>query len=398
MAKLILVLNCGSSSIKYQLIDPDKESVLAKGLVERIGDASDGIVTHETGGKEWTITPKLANHTAALKAVFQMFTDHGPSLDDVVAVAHRAVHGGDRFAAPVVIDDDVLQALEELVPLAPLHNPAGIEGIKAAKALLGDVPQVAIFDTAFFVNLPEDAYTYAINRDLAKKHSIRKYGFHGTSHQYVSQQVPAVVGKPLAELNQIVCHLGNGASISAIQGGNPIDTSMGLTPLAGLVMGTRSGDIDPGLFAYLARAEGWDSVRTDKELNKNSGMLGLTGKTDMRDVQADFEKGDADTISGMAVYAHRLAFYIGGYAALLGRLDTITFTAGIGENSSFSRKQICDRLGGLGVVLDEAKNLERISEPHLISAPESKVKVLVVRTNEELAMAKQTEALLAHQK
>ncbi|MDK9646820.1 acetate kinase [Propionibacterium freudenreichii] len=395
MAKPILVLNCGSSSIKYQLIDPDEETVLAKGLVERIGDAANGIVTHETDGQEWTITPQLHNHTVALQAVFKMFDDHGPGLKNVTAVAHRAVHGGDRFAAPVVIDDEVIATMQELVPLAPLHNPAVIEGIRAAQSLLGNVPHVAIFDTAFFTQLPEEAYTYAINRDLAKRNAIRKYGFHGTSHQYVSQQVPAVVGTDLGELNQIVCHLGNGASISAIKGGKPIDTSMGLTPLAGLVMGTRSGDIDPGVFAYAARSEGWSTERIDSELNKNSGMLGLTGDTDMRDVEAAFEKGDEAAVTGMNVYIHRLVFYIGGYAALLGRLDTLTFTAGVGENSSFVRKMVCDRLAGLGVVLDEAKNEARDKAPHLISAPESKVKVLVVRTNEELAMAKQTEHLLA---
>ncbi len=395
MASEILVLNCGSSSIKYQLIDPDAETVLAKGLVERIGDNAAGIVTHEMGDDEWSVNPVLHNHTDALQAVFQMFDDHGPALSGVSAVAHRAVHGGDRFAAPVVINDEVLKTLTELVPLAPLHNPAVIEGIHAAQALLGKVPHVAIFDTAFFVQLPAEAYTYAINRDLAKRNAIRKYGFHGTSHQYVSQQVPAVVGQDLGELNQIVCHLGNGASISAIKGGKPIETSMGLTPLAGLVMGTRSGDIDPGIFAYAARTEGWSTDRIDTELNKNSGMLGLTGDTDMRDVEAHFEAGDEAAINGMNVYIHRLVFYIGGYAALLGGLDTLTFTAGVGENSAFVRKMVCDRLAGLGVVLDEAKNEERNKAPHVISAAESKVKVLVVRTNEELAMAKQAEALLA---
>jgi acetate kinase len=395
MAKPILVLNCGSSSLKYQLIDPESEAVLAKGLVERIGDANDGIVTHEVGDEEFSVTPKLPDHTVALEVVFTMFSDHGPSLDDVAAVAHRTVHGGDRFAAPTVIDDEVLATLEELVPLAPLHNPAGIKGVRAALELLPNVPHVGIFDTAFFVNLPDEAYTYAINRELAKKHSIRKYGFHGTSHQYIAGLVPGVLGADAGSLRQIVCHLGNGASISAVKGGRAIETSMGLTPLAGLVMGTRSGDIDPGIFAYLHRAEGWDVDRIDAELNKNSGMLGMSGVTDMRDAEAQFEAGDADTINAMNVYAHRLAFYIGGYAALLGGLDAITFTAGIGENSSFVRKLVCDKLAGLGVVLDEKLNSERDKAPHLISAPDSAVKVLVIGTNEELAMAQQAASLLA---
>lgn len=395
MTEPILVLNCGSSSLKYQLIDPDSEAVLAKGLVERIGDASDGIVTHEVGDDEFTVTPRLPDHTVALKAVFTMFADHGPSLDDVAAVAHRTVHGGDRFAAPTVIDDEVLDTLEELVPLAPLHNPAGIKGIRAARTLLPDVPHVGIFDTAFFVNLPAEAHTYAIDRGLAARHAIRKYGFHGTSHQYVAGLVPGVLGADPAELRQIVCHLGNGASISAVKGGRAVETSMGLTPLAGLVMGTRSGDIDPGVFAYLHRAEGWDVDRIDTELNKNSGMLGMSGVTDMRDVEAQFEAGDADTITAMNVYTHRLAFYIGGYANLLGGVDAITFTAGIGENSAFTRREICAKLAGIGVVLDEELNGRRDKAPHLISAPESRVGVLVVRTNEELAMAQQSAGLLA---
>lgn len=395
MAKPILVLNCGSSSLKYQLIDPASEAVLAKGLVERIGDTGDGVVTHELGDDEFTVTPRLPDHTKALEVVFQMFTEHGPSLEDVAAVAHRTVHGGDRFAAPTVITDEVLETLEELVPLAPLHNPAGIKGIRAARALLPEVPHVGIFDTAFFATLPDEAYTYAIDRELAARHSIRKYGFHGTSHQYVSGLVPGVLGADAAELRQIVCHLGNGASISAVKGGRAVETSMGLTPLAGLVMGTRSGDVDPGVFAYLHRTEGWDVDRIDAELNKHSGMLGLSGVTDMRDVQAQFEAGDADTIRALNVYTHRLAFYIGGYANLLGGVDAITFTAGIGENSSFVRAQICQKLAGIGVVLDEKLNEERIKTPHLISAPDSKVAVLVVATNEELAMAQQAASLLA---
>ncbi|SER74198.1 acetate kinase [Propionibacterium cyclohexanicum] len=395
MPKHILVLNCGSSSIKYQLIDPDSEEVLAKGLGERIGGATDGIVTHEVGDQKWSVTPRLPDHTTALAVVFHMFGQHGPSLKGVAAVAHRTVHGGDRFSSPTVITDDVVHTMQELIPLAPLHNPAGIEGIRAARSLLPDVPHVGIFDTAFFVNLPKAAHSYAVNKELAERNKIRKYGFHGTSHQYVSGIVPIALGADPATLRQIVCHLGNGASVSAIKGGQPIETSMGLTPLAGLVMGTRSGDIDPGIFAYLGRAEGWNIHRIDTELNLKSGMVGMAGVSDMRDVEARFEAGDPDAIDAMDVYTHRLGFYIGGYANLLGGVEAITFTAGVGENSAFARREICKKLAGIGVVLDEERNMIRDRSPHLISAPESAVKVLVVCTNEELAMAQQTAALLS---
>lgn len=395
MPKHILVLNCGSSSIKYQLIDPDSEEVLAKGLGERIGGTSDGIVTHEVGDETWSVTPRLPDHTTALAVVFHMFGQHGPELRGVAAVAHRTVHGGDRFSAPTLITDDVVHTMQELIPLAPLHNPAGIEGIRAARSLLPDVPHVGIFDTAFFVNLPKAAHSYAVNKQLAERNKIRKYGFHGTSHQYVSGIVPLALGVDPKKLRQIVCHLGNGASVTAIDGGQPIETSMGLTPLAGLVMGTRSGDIDPGIFAYLGRTEGWNIHRIDTELNLNSGMVGMAGVSDMRDVEAHFKAGDQDAIDAMDIYAHRLGFYIGGYANLLGGVDAITFTAGVGENSAFARREICKKLAGIGVVLDEERNQIRDRAPHLISSDESKVKVLVVCTNEELAMAQQTAKLLS---
>ncbi|GAA2180446.1 acetate kinase [Brooklawnia cerclae] len=396
MPKPILVLNCGSSSIKYQMIDTEGEELLAKGLVQKIGDTKPGTIDHEvlTGEPgEYHIDQQLPDHETALAGVFQMFRDHGPNLDATIAVAHRTVHGGDRFAAPTLITDEVVDTLIELSPLAPLHNPPGIAGIKAARKLLGNVPHIGIFDTAFFVNLPADAYTYALDTELASKTRLRKYGFHGTSHQFVSQEVAKFLGRD--DLKQIVCHLGNGASISAVDSGHAIDTSMGLTPLAGLVMGTRSGDIDPGVMGYLHRELGMDVDAVDAELNKRSGLLGLTGHTDMRDVRAAIDAGDERARLGMDVYTHRLAFYIGGYATLLGGLDAITFTAGVGENAAEVRSEVCARLGIFGVELDEEANKVRSKQARLVSTPGSKVAVLVVPTNEELAMARQSVELLA---
>lgn len=395
MTKPILVLNCGSSSIKYQLIDVESEQVLASGLADRVADPSPGLVRHTIGEETFTVERLLPDHATALTAVFDMFHSHGPRLEDVRAVAHRAVHGGDRFSAPTLITDEVLDALRDLVPLAPLHNPAGIAGIEAARRLLPNLPQVAIFDTAFFADLPAEAYTYAIDTDLASRNRIRRYGFHGTSHEYVAGVVPRLLGADPAGLKQIVCHLGNGASISAIDGGRPIDTSMGLTPLQGLVMGTRSGDVDPGMFAYLQRQEGWDAERLDAELNQHSGMLGLAGRTDMRDVEAAVLAGEPRAVLAGQVYLHRLVFYIGGYDALLGGADAITFTAGVGENSDWVRREVCTRLTGLGVVLDEDANRRRSKQPRIISTPDSRIAVLVVPTNEELAMARQAAQLLS---
>ena len=395
MSSLILVLNCGSSSIKYQMIDTDSEEVLARGLVQRIATGTPGTIDHEvlvgTPG-EFHVEEPLPDHEVALAGVFKMFRDHGPDLDATVAVAHRTVHGGDKFALPTLIDDEVIDTLRELSPLAPLHNPPGVAGIQAARKLLSEVPHYAIFDTAFFVSLPAEAYTYAMDVDLAARTRIRKYGFHGTSHYYVSGQTAELLGRD--DLKQIVCHLGNGASISAVDSGHPIETSMGLTPLAGLVMGTRTGDIDPGIIGYLHRELGMTAAEIDNELNKRSGMLGLTGHTDMRDVDAAIAAGDARARLGLDVYVHRLAFYIGGYAALLGGLDAITFTAGVGENSAEVRREVCARLAVFGVELDQDANAKRSKEPRVISTPDSKVTVLVVPTNEELAMARQAVEML----
>ncbi len=396
MSKPILVLNCGSSSIKYQMIDAENEELLAKGLVQRIATGTVGTIDHEVLADEqgeFHVDQELPDHETALGTVFQLFRDHGPDLTATFAVAHRTVHGGDRFAAPTRIDNQVVKTLRELSPLAPLHNPPAIAGIQAARKLLPDVPHIAIFDTAFFVNLPAEAYTYAMDIGTAGRTKIRKYGFHGTSHQYVSQQVSKLVGR--GDLKQIVCHLGNGASISAIDSGRPIETSMGLTPLPGLVMGTRTGDIDAGIVGYLHRELGWTVSEIDNELNKRSGMLGLTGHTDMRDVESAIDVGDPRARLGMDIYVHRLVFYIGGYAALLGHLDTITFTAGVGENSPEVRSEVCARLKVFGVELDEEANKVRSKQPRTISTPDSKVQVLVVPTNEELAMARQSVELLS---
>ncbi|MGV8907402.1 MAG: acetate/propionate family kinase [Propionicimonas sp.] len=394
MSTPILLLNCGSSSIKYQVIDADSESVIATGIIQRIGDES-GTLDHKVDGETFHVDRGFPNHARALSHLIQMFDAHGPSLATIKAVGHRTVHGGETFRSTVVIDDGVLERLRELSPLAPLHNPPGIAGIEAARAALPDVPHVAIFDTAFFATLPPEAYTYAIDTEIAKAHGIRKYGFHGTSHSYVSRKVAEILGKDYSELNQIVCHLGNGASISAIRGGVAVDTSMGLTPLAGLVMGTRSGDVDPGLHAFLGRMLDLDLAGVDSLLNKKSGMLGLCGATDFRDIGELIESGDEGAKLAMDVYVHRLVSYIGSYLAVLGRVDVLTFTAGVGENDALVRARVLERLEPLGFHLDADANDVRSKDPRVISRPGSPVTVMVVPTNEELAMARETKAAIA---
>ncbi len=391
MSTPILLLNAGSSSIKYQVIDADDETVVATGLIQRIGDES-GTIDHTVGGQTFHQERGFPNHGRALKVMVQLFEENGPKLADVVAVGHRTVHGGAAFRETTLVTDEMLNHLRELSPLAPLHNPPAIAGIEAARAALPDVPHVAIFDTAFFSSLPIESYTYAVAKDVAEQHGIRRYGFHGTSHSYVSKKVAEVLGRPYEELNQIVCHLGNGASISAIRGGVAVDTSMGLTPLEGLVMGTRSGDVDPGLHAYLARQVGMSIDDIDTLLNKKSGMLGLCGVTDFRDINDLIAEGNADAKLALDVYVHRLLHYIGAYLAVLGSLDAITFTAGVGENNPGLRKAIIDRLAGFGFSLDDEANAVRSKEPRIVSTSDSKVAVLVVPTNEELAMARETKA------
>ncbi|MDR2620915.1 MAG: acetate kinase [Propionibacteriaceae bacterium] len=386
----ILVLNCGSSSIKYQLIEVDTETVLAKGQAQRIG-LELGEVEHEVGGESYLIEKPLPDHVVALHEIVSLFNEHGPDLGTVVAVAHRTVHGGKQFSAPTLIDDAVIAALVELSPLAPLHNPAGIDGIRAARAVLPDVPHVAIFDTAFFAPLPPEAYTYAISPELAERLSIRKYGFHGTSHYYVSHKVSEMMGRPV---KQVVAHIGNGCSISAVDGGVPIETTLGLTPNQGLVMGTRSGDVDPGLHKYLVSQTGMSIDEVDAMLNKNSGMLALAGSSDMRDVAAKIQAGDTQAKLAFDVYVHRLVHYIGAYITLLGGCDVLTFTAGVGENDFRVRASVVERLGVFGAKLDRAANESKERGARIISAPDSALTVLVVPTNEELAMARQTAELI----
>lgn len=394
MSQRILLLNCGSSSIKYQLLDPEVGVPEAVGLVERVG-LEVGTITHEVGGEEFKEARRFADHTEGVAAVVKMFSDHGPSIDDVIAVGHRTVHGGSTFVESVKIDSTVIDKLVELSDLAPLHNPPGIAGISAAMAILPDVPHVAIFDTAFFSTLPPEAYTYAINHDTAKHLGVRKYGFHGTSHSYVSKKAAEFLGRPLEDLKTIVCHLGNGASISAVDGGVAVDTSMGLTPLQGLVMGTRSGDVDPGLHKYLMRS-GMSIDEVDTLLNKKSGMEGMCGYSDMRDVKDAIDAGDALAKLALDVYVHRLISYIGSYIAVLGGLDALVFTAGVGENADHIRSMVVERLAYFGLRLDGDANAVRSKEPREISTPESSVRVLVVPTNEELAMAQETVAVLAY--
>ena len=388
MSKPILLLNCGSSSIKYQVIDTDDEAVLATGLIERIGEEL-SVISHTVDDVKHTTEEGYPNHTAALAAMVGMFATHGPSLTDVVAVGHRTVHGGDKLTHSTLIDDAVIDTLVELSPLAPLHNPPGIAGIRGARLALPGVPHVAVFDTAFFSTLPPEAYTYAIPTGIAEEFGVRRYGFHGTSHNYVSHRAAEVLGRPYAEVTQIVCHLGNGASISAIKNGVAVDTSMGLTPLEGLVMGTRSGDVDPGLIFYLHREAGFSVDAIDNLLNKKSGMIGLAGASDFRDISAKIAAGDQRAKIALDVYIHRLLHYIGAYMAVLGGVDAISFTAGVGENDATVRAMVCERLAGLGVHLDAERNAVRSKEARFISTDDSPIAVLVVPTNEELQMARE---------
>lgn len=393
MTTPILLLNAGSSSIKYQVIDADGEQVLATGLIERIGQDS-GRLTHAVGGEEFVATDEYSNHTLALTAMVAMFNEHGPSLDDVKAVGHRTVHGGDRLTESVLIDEAVIATLTELSPLAPLHNPPGIAGIRGAQKALPDVPHVAVFDTAFFSSLPPESYTYAIAADVAEQYSIRRYGFHGTSHNYVSHKAAEFLGRPYEKTTQIVCHLGNGASISAIKNGVAIDTSMGLTPLEGLVMGTRSGDVDPGLIAYLHRQAGMSTDAIDALLNKSSGLLGLAGMSDMRDLVAAKDAGNERAKLAWEVYIRRIVGYIGRYFVLLDGIDALSFTAGVGENAWQVREAVVAGVRALGVELDAEANGVRSKEVRAVSTPDSRFAVLVVPTNEELQMAREVKAVV----
>ena len=371
--RTVLVLNCGSSSLKYAVVEPDSGRQLADGIVERIGD---------DGG--------VADHEAALRAAFDILAEAGHGLDGLglVAVGHRVVHGGPDLYLPTVVDDALIETLKTLSPLAPLHNPPAILGIEVARRLLPDLPHVAVFDTAFFHDLPPAAATYAIDRELAERWHIRRYGFHGTSHQYVSEQAAEFLQAPLDSLNQIVLHLGNGASASAIAGGRPLDTSMGLTPMEGLVMGTRSGDVDPGVITYLSRTAGMSLEDIETMLNRRSGVLGLGGEIDFRVLHERIESGDAAARLAYDVYIHRLRKYIGAYLALLGNTDVITFTAGVGENDAAVRRDALSGMAMLGIELDEHLNDSPARGPRRITADMSPTTVLVIPTDEELAIAR----------
>lgn len=390
----VLVVNSGSSSIKYQLIDLAAEQRLATGLLQRIGH-QDGQVRHESpAGRHEAVEP-IADHEAGIARVLDLFREHGPDLTEVgvVAVGHRVVQGGDRFREPVVVDDGVEQAIGELSALAPLHNGPNLASIRAARRAFPDLPHVAVFDTAFHHTLPPAAYTYAIDREVARRHHVRRYGFHGTSHDYVSREAARVLGRDRAEVNVIVLHLGNGASATAVRGGRSVETSMGLTPLEGLVMGTRSGDIDPAVLFHLVREAGMGVDDLDDLLNRRSGLLGMTGHQDMRDVQAAARAGDADAVLALEVYYHRIRHYVGAYYAHLGRVDAIAFTAGVGENSPETRAGALAGLERLGIVVDPERNAVDSQEARVISPAGAEVAVLVVPTDEELEIARQTAAV-----
>ena len=370
----IFVVNSGSSSIKYQLIDVETEVVALSGLIERIGEPGSSVADHEAGMR-------------------QVLATVGPTRQ-IVAVGHRVVHGGSVFDRATLVTAEVEARIDELAALAPLHNPANLQGIRAAKKALPDVPQVAVFDTAFHQTLPPAAYTYAIDAELADKHHVRRYGFHGTSHKYVSEQAALFLDRPLAELKTIVLHLGNWASVAAIDGGVSVETSMGMTPLEGLVMGTRSGDIDAAVLIHLHRHAGLDFDDLDTLLNRGSGLLGLTGTSDMRDVQDAALRGDEKAEAALAVYRHRVRRYIGAYIAHLGGLDALVFTAGVGENNVLLRRRTLAGLEFLGISIDHDRN-ELVSRKARFISPEgSPVAVLVIPTNEELEIARQVEALV----
>ena len=387
----VLVVNSGSSSFKYQLIDSETEESLASGLVERIGESS-GHTTHRGPHGTSERTLEIPDHTAGFRAMLDAFAAEGPSLEEnpLDAVGHRVVHGGKRFFEPTIVTPLVEINIEDLSDLAPLHNPANLQGIRAAKKAFPEVPHVAVFDTAFHQTLPPEAYTYAIDAELAERHRVRRYGFHGTSHKYVSETAAEFLGRPLGELKQIVLHLGNGASACAVDGGRSVDTSMGMTPLEGLVMGTRSGDLDPAVLIHLARRAHLSTDDLDELLNRRSGLLGLSGRGDMRDVRQAARGGDESAALALGVTVHRLRHYIGAYTAGLGGLDALTFTAGVGENDAALRAEVLTGLEVLGIRLDPERNASPSHDARIISADGSPVTVLVVPTNEEREIARQS--------
>ena len=393
----VLVINCGSSSLKFQLINSDTEAVLAKGLCERIG--IDGRLTYQPAGGEKSVEDKaMPTHTEAIQFVIDALTDAErgvvASLSEIGAVGHRVVHGGEKFASSAVITEEMIKAVEECNDLAPLHNPANLIGIRACQELMPNVPMVGVFDTAFHQTMPEKAYMYGLPYEYYEKYKVRRYGFHGTSHSFVSKRVAEILDRPYDATKTIVCHLGNGASICAVENGKSVDTSMGLTPLEGLVMGTRSGDIDPAILEFLAKKEDMDITALMNMLNKKSGVQGLSGiSSDFRDLAAGAKEGNKQAQIAIDVFAYRVAKYVGSYVAAMNGVDAIAFTAGIGENDGSIREKICSYLGYLGIEIDKEANGKR-GEEIVISTPDSKVKVLVVPTNEELAIARETVALV----
>lgn len=394
----VLVINCGSSSLKFQLINSESEEVLAKGLCERIG--IDGRLTYQPAGGDKAVSEKaMPTHTEAIQFVIDALTDAETgvvkSLDEIGAVGHRVVHGGEKFASSVVITEDVLKAIEECNDLAPLHNPANLIGINACQKLMPNTPMVAVFDTTFHQTMPEKAYLYGLPYEYYEKYGVRRYGFHGTSHSFVSKHAAEFLGLDINNSKIIVAHLGNGASISAVLNGKCVDTSMGLTPLEGLVMGTRSGDMDPAIMEYLAKKEDLDIAGVMNVLNKKSGVFGLSKglSSDFRDLTAAMNDGNPYANAAIEVFCYRVAKYIGSYAAAMNGVDAIAFTAGIGENVVIVRQKVCECLEYLGVSLDQEAN-KLFGDDRLISTADSKVKVAVIPTNEELAIARETVALV----
>ena len=392
----VLVINCGSSSLKYQLLNMQNEAVLAKGICERIG--IDGRLVHERPEGKHEATPKMPDHAAAMSVVLDALLDanHGviKSKDEIHAIGHRVVHGGETFTKSALIDDKVEAAIEAVSDLAPLHNPPNLIGIRACKQHMPNLPQVAVFDTAFHQSMPAKAYLYAIENELYNKHKIRRYGFHGTSHMYVSGQAAELLGRPASELKIVTCHLGNGASVCAVKNGESVDTSMGLTPLEGLAMGTRCGDIDPAVITFIMEKEGLTAQQVLDLMNKKSGVLGLSGvSSDFRDLAAAAEAGNEKAVDAMEVFAYRVAGYVGRYAAAMNGLDAIVFTAGVGENDSYIRGKVCEYLTWFGVDINPEENKKR-GKAMDISNPAAKVRVLVIPTNEELVIARDTKKIL----
>ena len=388
----ILVINCGSSSLKYQILEMTTETLLCKGLVEKIGITGSTITHEKIGENKLVLEYAMKDHKDAIEQVLQVIRDkeYGvvKSMDEIGAVGHRIGHGGERYNRSVIVTDDVIKAITDCIPLAPLHNPANLLGISACQSLMPGTPNVAVFDTAFHQTMPPESYIYAIPYEYYKKYGIRRYGFHGTSHKYVAEKASQMLNINLDDLKIITCHLGNGASVSAIKRGKCIDTSMGFTPLEGLVMGTRSGDIDPAIVTYIREKENLPQGKVNEILNKRSGMLGISGvSSDFRDIEAAVAEGNERAALALKVFAHKVKFYIGAYIAEMNGVDAIVFTAGVGENDVTMRELICNEMGNLGIKLDLVKNKVRGKET-IISMEDSKVKILLIQTNEELMIAR----------